>query len=336
MKVEDARELYVEGRGRDALKPRHLPLRGWLDVLRRFGAGFLDDHLMLVAAGVAYYSLLALFPAVGLFVSAYGLIADVGQAAEQARSLAGILPDDAVEFVYMEMTRVASAPPRSLGFAGLISLGITIWGAGRTMRSLFEAMNIAYKEKERRNILVINVLGAAFTLGMIAFAAVTVLLVVAVPPLLSALALPGPLEAAVSLVRWPILFGGMFLGTALLYRMGPDRESPRIAWLSPGSLLAATLWLAASGLISWYASSFGSFNKTYGSLGAVVLLQFWVWATVLIVLVGAKFNAEAEHQTAVDTTTGRPLPMGERGAVVADELGTIKTRDKPEASDAPL
>lgn len=336
MKVEDARELYVEGRGRDALFPRNLPLRAWGDVLRRFGSGFLDDHLMLVAAGVAYYTLLALFPSVALFVSAYGLIADAGQAAEQARSLAAILPDDAAEFLYQEMTRVASAPPMSLTFAGLLSLGVTIWGAGRTMRSLFEAMNIAYYEKERRNILVINLLGAAFTLGLITFVAITVFLVVAVPPLLSALSLPGPLEAMVSLVRWPILFGGMFFGTAVLYRMGPDREAPRLAWVRPGSLVAASLWLVASALISWYAASFADFNKTYGSLGAVVLLQFWVWVTVLIVLVGAKLNAEAEHQTAVDTTTGRPLPLGERGAVVADRLGTIKTRDKPEPSDAPL
>lgn len=336
MKVEDARELYVPGRGRDALLPRDLPPRAWADILKRFGAGFLDDHLMLVAAGVAYYSLLAFFPAIALFVSVYGLIADASQAADQARSLAGILPADAAEFLYAEMTRVASAPPVSLGFAGLVSLGITIWGAGRTMRSLFEAMNIAYHEKERRNILVVNALGAAFTIGLIVFVAVTVLLVVAVPPLLEALRLPGPLEALVSLIRWPILFGGMFLGTSLLYRLGPDREAPRMSWVRPGSLLAAALWLAASGLISWYASSFADFNKTYGSLGAVVLLQFWVWVTVLIVLVGAKLNAEAEHQTAVDTTTGRPMPLGERGAVVADSLGTIKTREKPEASDTPL
>ncbi len=303
---------------------------------RRFGQGFLSDHLMLVAAGVAYYSLLALFPAVALFVSLYGLVADPAQAAEQALSLSGILPGDAAVFLYEEMTRVASADKSSLGLAGLVSFSVALWGSNRTMKSMFEALNIAYRERERRNIVLVNLLGFAFTLGYLAFAALTVVLVVAVPPLLQALRLPGAAEMTLSLLRWPVLFLAMFAATSVLYRYGADREPPRLSWIRPGAVLASLLWLVASALISWYAASFADFNKTYGSLGAVVLLQTWIWVTALIILAGGKLNAEAEHQTAVDTTTGAPLPMGERGAVVADTLGKVPERTKPEASDAPL
>ncbi len=311
----------AQGRGRHAEAPQDIPLKGWLDVLRRFGAGFLDDHTALVAAGVAYYSLLALFPAIVLFVSLYGLIADPTQAAEQAIKLATILPDEASEFLYREMIRLADAPISNLGVASLASLAIAFWGSNRSVKALFEALNIAYQEKERRNLLRINLLAFAFTAAFIFFGFLTVVLVVAVPPLLDALYLPGAVGTALSLLRWPILFGGMVLGTSLLYKFGPHRAQARFAWVGWGSVLAGLLWLLASALISWYAASFADFNKTYGSLGAVVVLQIWIWVTALVIITGAKVNAEAEHQTAVDTTTGPPEPMGRRGAIVADTLG---------------
>ncbi|MBB4658495.1 YihY/virulence factor BrkB family protein [Parvularcula dongshanensis] len=314
----------AKDRGRHAITPRQLPPRAWFDVLRRFGGGFLDDHLMLVAAGVAYYSLLALFPAIALFVSIYGLISDPSKAADQALALSAVVPDDAAKFLYDEMTRVASTSAPKLGIASIIAFLVALWGSNRSMKAMFEALNVAYREKERRNILVINLLSLGFTFGFIFFAAMTLILVVAVPPLLEALRLPLVAELGLSLLRWPVLFGGMVAGTMLLYRYGPSRRPARLSWVTWGSVLAGVLWLLASGLISWYAASVADFGKTYGSLGAVILLQTWIWVTSLVVITGAKINAEAEHQTAVDTTSGRPRPLGERGAVVADSLGRVR------------
>jgi membrane protein len=320
--AEDEEQQKRQGRG--AIVPRHLPVRAWGVILRRFGASFLDRHMGLIAAGVAYWSLLALFPAIALFVSVYGLLADPMAAAEQGIALAAILPDQAAEFVYQQMVRFASAPKPTLGLASLISLALAIWGSLRSMKAIFEALNVAYQEKEKRNLLKINGLALVFTLGFILFGVVTLFLVVALPPLLQGLELSLTTERLISLTRWPLLFFGMVGGTVLLYRYGPSREGARIAWISWGAILSGLLWLLASFLISWYASSFADFNKTYGSLGAVVVLQTWMWVTALVVITGASLNAEAEHQTAVDTTTGPPKPMGERGAFVADTLGRVR------------
>lgn len=314
-------------RGRYARVPRQFPLKAWVAILKRFGLSFLDDHLSLVAAGVAYWSLLALFPALALFVSLYGLFADAAQAAEQARSLATFLPDDAVQFLYDEMTRVASARTTSLSLGAVVSFSLALWGSNRSMKAIFEALNVAYRERETRNLVKVNLLGLAFTVGFIAFGVVTVILVVVVPPLLQGFYLGRGIEATLSLLRWPILFAGMVAGTGLLYRYGPSRAKPRLAWISWGAVLAGLLWLGASALISWYAASFADFGKTYGSLGAVVVLQTWIWLTALVVIAGAKLNAEAEHQTRIDTTTGRPKPMGERDAYVAD---TVPASERPE------
>ena len=306
--------------GRYARTPSHLPLKAWGSILKRFGLSFLDDHLSLIAAGVAYWSLLALFPALALFVSLYGLFADPGQAADQALALATFLPDDASVFLYDEMTRVAGAQATTLGLSALVSLLLALWGSNRSMKAIFEALNVAYREREKRNIVLVNLLGLAFTMGFILFGVVTVVLVVAVPPLLEGYRLGRGIEATVGLLRWPILFGGMVTGTSLLYRYGPSRARARQSWITWGAVLAGLLWLGASSLISWYAASFADFNKTYGSLGAVIVLQTWIWLTALVVIAGAKLNAEAEHQTSIDTTIGPREPMGERGAYVADTL----------------
>ena len=309
-------------RGRKAVLPRELSPRAWGDVLRRFGASFLDDHLALVAAGVAYWSVLALFPALALFVSLYGLFADPGTAADQARFLGAVVPPAAADFLFAEMTRVAAAPAPKLGLTGLVSFALVLWGANKAMKAMFEALNVAYHEKEKRNLLVINVQSLAFTFAYILFGAVSVMLVVVVPPVLDRLYL-GWLEVVIGFLRWPILFAGMMVGTAILYRYGPSRTAPRLAWVTWGAVAAGLLWLAVSGLLSWYASSLTDFDKTYGPLGALVLLQTWVWASSVVVLTGAKLNAEAEHQTSRDTTVGKPAPMGFRGAVVADTVAPI-------------
>ena len=311
--------------GRNADRPHRIPLRGWWHVLRRLGASFLDDHLALIAAGVAYWTQLALFPAIALFISLYGLVADPYQAADQARSLAVFLPEDAAKLVYDEMTRVASVPAPSASLASLVSLILTLWGSNRAMKAIIEALNVAYKEREKRNLILINLQAMMFTLGFLVFGVLSIALVVALPAALEAMHL-GFAGTALAAIRWPILFLGMAVGTTILYRYAPSREPARISWLTPGSVVAGLLWVLASTVISWYAASFADFNKTYGSLGALVILQTWLWVTALAVITGAKINAEAEHQTKIDTTTGRPKPLGERGAVVADSLAPLPGR----------
>ncbi|MCQ8186047.1 YihY/virulence factor BrkB family protein [Parvularcula maris] len=312
------------GRGREAQGPADIPTKGWLDIALRFWRGFNNDNLVLVAAGVAYFTLLAVFPSIVLFVSIYGLIADPASAANHAGRLAGVLPPLASEFIFSEMGRVASAGKGGLSLVSLISFAVAIFGAGRAAKAMFQALNVAYGEREDRNIIVINLLGILFTFGFLIAAVVGISMIVVLPPLLEALALPGGAETAISIVRWPILFFGMVAATSVLYRFGPSREPPRFRWLSLGAVAAALLWMLVSGLISYYASNITDFSATYGTFGAVILLQMWLWATALVVLVGAKLNAETEHQTAEDTTTGVPEPIGRRGARVADHLGRTR------------
>jgi membrane protein len=319
-------KLLRQGRGRAAYAPFQIPLQGWLDIALRFWKGFNNDNLILVAAGVAYFSLLAVFPSIVLFVSIYGLIADPGTAADHAASLAAVLPPLAAEFIFAEMGRVASAGKGGLSLVSIISFLVAVFGSGRAAKAMFQALNVAYGERETRNLLIINVLGLIFTFGFLIAGVLAISLVVVLPPLLRELALPVGAETAISIIRWPLLFFGMVAITSLLYRFGPDREPARMKWLNLGAVASSVLWLLASGLISLYARNIADFSATYGTFGAIILLQTWLWATALVVLVGAKLNAETEHQTARDTTTGPPEPIGHRGAQVADHLG--RTRDE--------
>ncbi|NNU16596.1 YihY/virulence factor BrkB family protein [Parvularcula sp. ZS-1/3] len=318
------KDQLEEGRGRLARKPLGIPLAGWGDILLRFWRGFNNDNLVLVAAGLAYFTLLAIFPSVILFVSLYGIFADPLTAADHASGLAGVLPPLAAEFILSEITRVAEADHGGLSLVSLVSFVIIVFGAGRAARATFQALNVAYGERERRNLLQINILALAFTLGFILAGVVALTLVVAFPALISALSLPLKAESAIVFLRWPMLFFGMIVATSILYRYGPCRAEAQLQWLSLGSVAASLLWVLSSLLISFYASKITDFSATYGAFGAVLLLQMWLWATALMVLVGAKINAEAEHQTAYDTTTGPEQPIGERGAVVADELGPTR------------
>jgi membrane protein len=315
-----------EGRGRKAVWPSEIPFKGWLDVLLRFWKSFLDDQISLVAAGVAYYTLLAIFPGIVLFVTIYGLVSDPAKAADDARALADALPPLAAEFLYKEMGRVAAAGSGGLSLVGFLSLFLALFGAGRAVKSMFQALNVAYGEREKRNLLIINLLGLAFTLaGLVAMVFVLVL-VLGLPAIVSSLELGLKAEAAINYVRWPVLFLGFVFACSILYRYGPSRSAPQFRWVSHGAVVAALLWLLASFGISYWASNITDYSGTYGAFGAIILLQTWLWLTSLMILIGAKLNAETEHQTAQDSTTGRPKPMGKRGARVADELG--RTRDE--------
>jgi membrane protein len=318
-----------DDRGRSADRPSHIPAPGWRDILWRVWAQIGEDNISILAAGVAFYSMLAVFPAITAFVSLYGLVADPGQVQDQFASLKGFIPDDAWRIINDQLTAVASARAGSLSIGAVVGLAIALWSAGAGVRALMIALNNAYHQHERRSVVVFYLTAFLFTIGIVALGILSLGVIVAVPLVLGLIDL-GPIAGIlIKLLPWLVLAVFVTVALGALYRYGASRAQPKTRWVSWGALVATLLWIAASVLFSIYVSNFASYNETYGTLGAVVALLMWLWISAFIVLLGAELNAEMEHQTEEDTTTGRPKPMGQRGAYVADHLGGV-----PRAFDA--
>ncbi len=305
-------------RGQTADEPTQIPARGWKEIFARVWEQIGKDRVVAVAAGVTFYGLLAIFPLIAAIVSIYGFVADPATINEHLRALSAVLPGGALEVVSEQVTRIASQPRGQLGFGFIAGLAVTLWSANAGMKAIFDALNVAYGEEEKRSFIRLNLQSMTFTILAIVAAIAAMVAVVVLPPALEFLGLGDALQSLISIARWPLLLLGLGVGLALLYRYGPSRDEPRWSWLSPGAIVAALVWLLASLAFSYYAQNFGSYNETYGSLGAVIGFMTWLWISVTIVLVGAEINAEAEHQTEADTTKGPEKPMGQRGAVVAD------------------
>jgi len=313
-----------DGRGRLATTPSEIPPRGWKDILLRVYSNVSEHRNLALAAGMTYYSLFAIFPALAALVAVYGLFADPSAIARHLDQVSGVLPGGAIDVAREQLTRVASNGPQTLGLTFLVGLGVSLWSANAAMKSLFDTLNIVYGEREKRGFLKLNAISLLFTVGGILFVVAALGAIVVMPVALKYIGLSGAADLLLRLGRWPAMFVVLTLALAVIYRYGPSREKPRWRWISWGSALAVLLWLGISALFSWYASSFGKFNETYGSLGAVIGLMTWLWISAVVILLGAELNAEMEHQTARDTTTGSPKPMGVRGARVADTVGAAK------------
>jgi membrane protein len=314
-------DRHEGARGRLAQGPAEITRLGWKDILHRLYWKFWEDRAMLVAGGVTFYLLLALFPALAAFVSLFGLIADPASLAGGTAVLDGVLPDDAADMLREELTQLASKETGTLTFGLVLSLLFALWTANNGVKAIFEALNIVYNEQEKRSLLWLHVVSFAFTLGGMALGAILVGAVALVPAILAFVDL-GPLaDAAVRAVRWALLLPVIAAVIALLYRFGPSRAPARWRWLSWGSGMATLVWLLASIGYSFYLQNFANYQATYGSLGALVGFLLWIWLSVLILVVGAEVNAEMEHQTRCDTTLPPTQKMGERGAYMADTLG---------------
>jgi len=309
------------GRGRDARRPADIPARGWRDVLARTWREQSADNMSVLAAGVAYYMLFSLFPAMTALVSLYGLFNDPATVEAQIRSVAGILPEQASELVLQQLASVASAPSGGLGAGLAISVGVALWSASFAVQTMITALNIAYDETERRSMPRFYAVSLGLTLAAILFVPVALGLVAVLPAVLSAFRLGGTAETLATWLRWPVLAVLVMLALAALYRFAPCRATPRWRWVSWGAVVATLVWIAASVGFSIYVRSFADYNATYGSLGGVVVLLFWFYITAYVVLLGAELNAEIEHQTARDSTTGPDRPIGRRDAYVADTVG---------------
>ena len=307
-------------RGRGAESPKDIPVKGWRDIAVRVKRETAQDNISIVAAGVAYYGFLAIFPALAAVVLVYGLFADPIAVQHHVSSLSSI-PEGVRQMVGQELANLVHQSGRSLSFGVVISIFVALWSSTKGVKALIESLNIAYDEEEHRGFFHRTGITVLFTIGMIAFAAFAVGLVAVFPAAVDRIGLPRPIARAALWARWPILAAAVLTGLALLYRYGPSRAQPRWRWVSWGSMLATAIWLAGSLGFSFYVSHFGSYNKTYGSVAAIAILLTWFLLSAYVVIFGAELNGEMEHQTARDTTTGTPdKPLGRRGAHYADTV----------------
>jgi membrane protein len=312
------------GHGRGADTPVEIPARGWKDVVLRTGEQIGQDRLLAVAAGVVFYGLLALFPAITALVSSYALFADPQTINEHLSFIANVLPSGTFSIVQDQVGRVLAKGDTKLGFAFGVSLLLAVWSANGGMKAIIDALNVVYDEEEKRGFIKLNAVSLAFTLGGLCAILASIGLVVAAPIVLATIGL-GPVgDAALQYGRWPALAVMVMLGLAVLYRFAPSRETPKWAWVSVGSVLATVTWIAGSVALSYYLENYAGYDATYGSLGAAIGLMMWMWMSTIVVLFGAELNSELEHQTAKDSTDGSGKPMGARGAQVADTVGATR------------
>lgn len=307
------------GRGRLAHRPEHIPRKGWIDILWRTGGAYLGDRVGFVSGGVTFFLLLSMFPTLAAFVTIYGLFSDPADAWSRLQFLYSVLPANVAEFLGAQMQRLAENSTSDLTITLVWTLLLSLWAANGGVKTLFYGLNVAYHEVEKRSIIRYNLLCMAFTLSALAAVLLTSVLVVGVPVVLAVLGLKQEL-ALLDWLRWPVLFVGYIAALTLIYRFGPCRQQARWRWLTPGAILAASVSVLVSFLFSWYLTTFVK-TDSYGPLAAFMGFLLWIWISVQIILMGAEFNAEIEHQTAIDTTTGDPRPLGERGALMADSVG---------------
>jgi membrane protein len=305
---------------REATRPHRIPLKDWWQVGQRVWSESSRDNLSVVSAGCAFYALFAVFPALSALIALYGLTADPATVDAQFGMLASVLPPQAYQIVIEQIRRLAATSSQSLGWGFLLSLGIALWSVSNLTQAVFAALNIAYEEPERRSVLRFYLSAFTFAILGILSGALMLLAIVYVPNLFAYAGYSDGFELMVRVARWPLLALVVLIFLALLYRYGPCRRSAKWRWVTVGSVFATILWLIASAGFSYYVSHFANYDRIYGSLGAVVVLLFWLYLSFFIVLLGAEINAELELQTARDTTRGEPKPMGKRGAFVADHV----------------
>ena len=308
------------GVGTRAGSPAEIPAKAWWGVVKRVYQKLNEDGLLAQAAGVTFYVLLALFPALASLVSLYGLFADASTIEQNIGAVSGVVPGGGMQILTEQVHNLASHSNSKLGLGLAVGLATSLWSANAGIKAFFDALNVVYEEREKRGFIRRTLTSLAFTVGGLLFIILALGAVVVLPAVLNVVGLGQTTELLLKWSRWPVLLVvvGGFL--AVLYRYGPSRETAKWQWVTWGSGFAAVTWVIASIAFSWYVQNFGNYDKTYGSLGAAVGFMTWIWLSTTVVLIGAELNAELEHATEADTTTGAPLPLGTRGAVKADTV----------------
>lgn len=315
------------GRGRHAGVPYRINLHGWWDIARRLFKSIGEKNISILAAGVAFYSLLAIFPALAAIVTTYALLADPQTVAVHLAKADSFLPSDVMEIFNEQLGTLSSRPAQGLSFQLILGVLLAIWSAHKGVDALTAAIGVAYKQPETRSFFRLQVLTYSMTAAAVLFAVIILSLLVVLPSITALLSLPEWWNIVIPILRWVVFVGVVSLAIAALYRYAPARSAAQWKWLSVGAILATLLWLTGSALFSLYVSRFGTYNETYGALGAIVVLLLWLFISSYAIIMGAAVNAEMEYQTLRDTTRGPARPMGERGAVVADTMPASFTSD---------
>ena len=317
--------------GIHADKPTEIPWRGWKQILKRAWAENKADNMPIIAGGVAFFGFLSIFPALIALISLYGLVASPETVARQVEDLSAQLPDSAADLIGEQLEAIVNNSGSALSISLVVSILAALWSASGGVGNVVTAVNLAYDEVEARNFVRLKLLSLGLTFAAIVFVLVTFGLVAVVPQVIEALPLGVVGTILAQVARWVLLLAVFSGALAVLYRVAPDRDSPRFTWVSLGAVIVTVIWAAVSVGFAVYVDNFGSYDKTYGAIAGVIVLMLWLYLTCYLVLLGAEINSEAEHQTAHDTTTGEPQPMGARDAQMAD---TLPEKPEPEKGDS--
>ncbi len=324
---------HAKSDGHWANSPSQIPAPAWKQIASRTWKRTWQDNVGLISAGVAYYGFLAVVPLLGLIVLVYGLAADAGTVVANMRVLTAIFPPDVADLIRQQLLGVVRSSKETKGLGIAVALAVSLYGSTNGAGAIMTALNIAYEEKEKRSLLLFYSTALAITFGAVIVAVIALAGTTAV-------AFLGQLAPTASPV---LVIGGKALAyvllvvvaaavAATLYRFGPSRQEARWKWITPGSLFASLAWLALTTLFGFYVSKITDYSATYGSLGTVIVLLTWIYLSAYALVFGAELNSEIEHQTARDSTTGAPLPIGSRGAWAADH---VAGGDEPDNEDAP-
>ena len=295
-------------RGRSATSPHQIPIPGWKDILVRTWGEVSDNNIFLIAGGVTYAVLLALFPGLAALVSIYGLLLNPAQVEQQVAALSHFLPPESTQMISEQLHKLVTASSGSLSISAGVALVLALWSASRGMSGLISAFDIAYQQKETRNFFKLNMVAIGLTMLMIVGGTLIIALVGILPAAIQLIGLESSTQWLLLVLEWPLLIAVVLIGLAVLYRYAPNRKAPRWRWVSPGAIVATVLWLLGSVAFTVYVSHFNSYDKTYGSLGGVVVMLTWLYLSAFVALLGAVINAQSERQTQVDLRPARINP----------------------------
>ncbi|GAC21298.1 YihY/virulence factor BrkB family protein [Paraglaciecola arctica] len=300
----------------DASHPQEFSLANWWQISKRVVQKVQQDNMSLIAAGVAFYFLLAIFPLLAALVSMYGLFVDHETLNQHINLLVGVIPEQSRAILEAQIKNLLSTDNRALSLGFIFSFLLTLWSGGKGSVALITACNITYQEGKNRSFFKMIVIRVLLTLATVLIMLLMLLLIVGIPLVLSSVSEIN--QSLVDWITWPTLLLLFNLSLASLYKYAPHRESAKWRWVTPGAVLATLFWLVGSYFFNLYISEYASYNETYGSMGSVVILLMWFYVTAYTILLGAEINAASELQTLKDTTTGDEKPRGERGAYVAN------------------
>ena len=298
--------------------PARFTLSEWKEILLRVKSEIATDHISVVSAGIAFYALLSIFPAIAALISIAGLVLDPADIASQLETAVAMLPESAGAILQEQVVKVTEGDETGTGLVALFGIAIALYGAMKGVLTLMEGLNIAYDEEETRGLVKQYLTAFVITLCAIVGLAAGIAVLIVLPAVIAFMSFPPVVETVANWLKWPLMGVLTMLALAGMYRFGPSRADPKWRWVSVGAIAATLLWVLGTGAFSVYVQNFDDYTETYGALGGVIILLTWMWLSAFIVLSGAELNAEIEQQTSEDTTTGAPEPMGERDAVKAD------------------